>query len=98
MNMHDTLTKWLNETVVEWTLYQFYFKMEGTEWPEDRYELCFEPCLNGFDVAVYDKDLNLLHPKQCTNVNLGREDIRTVGAAAIRIAEPMVAAIKKSMI
>ena len=34
------------------------------------YEVCLEPCLNGFDVAVYD-DLNLVLPKKCTNLDNG---------------------------
>ena len=92
------MTKWLNWTIVEWRLYQFYFKMEGTEWPEDRYELCFEPCLNGFCVGVYDKNLNLLHPKLCTNVDLGKVTIREAAKKAVEISEGVVAAIKKSMI
>lgn len=36
---------------------------------DDKYELCLEPCLNGFDVAIYKRsNLNLVIPKRCTNI------------------------------
>jgi hypothetical protein len=41
-------------------------------------EICLEPCLNGFDVALYDDKQNLLLPKQCTNIN--PESIKDVGS------------------
>lgn len=30
-------------------------------------EICLEPCLNGFDVAIYENQ-SLLEPKVCTNI------------------------------
>lgn len=33
----------------------------------DGYEVCIEPCLNGFDIAIY-KDMNLQVSKICTNL------------------------------
>lgn len=36
---------------------------------EDEYEVCLEPCLNGFDVAIYDLEHQLVvRHKKCTNV------------------------------
>ena len=32
-------------------------------------EVCLESCLNGFDVAVYNKNKNLIGEKTCTNLN-----------------------------
>lgn len=31
-------------------------------------EICFERCLNGCDIAVYDLKQNLLEDKQCTDI------------------------------
>lgn len=43
-----------------------YYKYEF-----DKYQICIEPCLNGFDVAIYDtENLSLLEPKRCTNVQV----------------------------
>lgn len=40
-----------------------YFQYDG-----DGFHICLEPCLNGCDVAVYDKDLMLLEPKFCCDL------------------------------
>ncbi len=37
-------------------------------WKGDGVEICLEPCINGFDVAVYDLNMNLLEPKHCLNL------------------------------
>lgn len=34
----------------------------------DKYEICLEVCLNGYDVAIYDLHQNLLRDKVCTNL------------------------------
>ena len=39
--------------------YSYYF--EGKE-------LSLEPCLNGFDISLYDLDGVILRPKQCLNI------------------------------
>lgn len=31
-------------------------------------EICLESCLNGYDVAIYDKNLQIIGKKVCTNV------------------------------
>ena len=46
-----------------------YFSSEVTI-RHKRYEVCLEPCPNGFDVAIYD-DFNLVLPKKCTNLEQG---------------------------
>lgn len=52
-------------------------------------EICLEPCLNGCDVAVYDKRKDLLEPKYCTNLNrvfvMSEQD--TVALLAIKKAK-----------
>lgn len=35
---------------------------------DDKYEVCMESCLNGYDVAVYDLEQNLIGEKKCTNI------------------------------
>ena len=35
---------------------------------EDGREVSLESCLNGYDVAIYDKNLNLIGEKTCTNI------------------------------
>ena len=35
---------------------------------EDGGEICLESCLNGYCVGRYDKDLNLIGEKTCTNI------------------------------
>jgi len=32
-------------------------------------EICLESCLNGYDVAIYDKNLDLIGEKTCTNID-----------------------------
>ena len=44
------------------------------------FEICIEPCLDGYDVAIYDQNLNLLEPKQCTNISIGTKVINVVKA------------------
>ncbi len=39
---------------------------------EDGYEVCLEPCLNGFDVAIY-KNKDLVIEKVCTNIDIDVE-------------------------
>lgn len=41
----------------------YYFSYE---W-RNIYEICIEPCFNGFDIAIY-RSKHLLEPKQCTNL------------------------------
>ena len=41
---------------------------------EDGAELCIEPCLSGFYVALYDKDNELLLPKRELFTNIPYED------------------------
>ena len=41
---------------------------------DDKYEICLEPCMNGYEVAIYDLRQDLLKPKICTNLE-GSMDI-----------------------
>ncbi len=34
---------------------------------DEKYEVCLESCLNGYDVAIYDNNQNLIGEKECTN-------------------------------
>lgn len=44
--------------------FQHYFKHKMP----DGGEICLEACLNGYCVARYDKDLNIIGEKICTNM------------------------------
>lgn len=52
-----------------------HFKREGLQgsfghtftYKDGKYEVCLESCLNGYDVAVYDSEQNLIGEKECTN-------------------------------
>jgi len=41
-------------------------------------EIALEPCLNGYDVAVY-RNLELLEPKRCTDIKNANDPIELVG-------------------
>ncbi len=36
---------------------------------EDGREVCIEPCLNGFDIAIYNLDKDVIGEKTCTNMD-----------------------------
>jgi hypothetical protein len=65
---------------------------------EDEIEICLERCLNGFDIAVYDKAAKfLLLEKRCTNLSNERSYLESL-AAAIAIANEMYLEIKDVLI
>ena len=43
-----------------------------------KFEICLEPCLNGFCVAIYDNKQNLLEPKKCTKLTLKPDQLSNV--------------------
>lgn len=47
----------------------------------DEFELCIEPCLNGFDVSLYNLNQDLIYPKQCTNLTGTFTSLTAYGAA-----------------
>ena len=47
----------------------------------DGFELCLEPCLNGYDVALYDLDQDLIYFKECTNLTGVFTSLTAYGAA-----------------
>lgn len=54
---------------------------------DQKQEVCLEPCLNGYEAAVYDLNQNLVKPKVCTNiVELKPEDAYAVLHKALSIA------------
>lgn len=56
---------------IEGILNRYYYSYKT-----DKVEITLEFCLNGFDVAVYDLNENLLEPKVCTDFSL--EDFKTL--------------------
>lgn len=53
---------------------------------EDGREMCLEACMNGFDVALYDRDCNLLKEKMCTDLNMKKYNIHKALAVAVKMA------------
>ena len=43
----------------------FYWSYRASE----NVEVCLEPCLSGYCIGIYDKQENLLIPKECTNLD-----------------------------
>ena len=58
----------------------------------DGREVDLESCLNGYDVAIYDKDLNLIGEKTCTNTE-GME-FQIISGFSIGTGEALEDAIK----
>jgi hypothetical protein len=58
------------------------------------FEICLEPCLNGFDVAIYSNEQELLDSKQCTDMELPDAMDKTsqfiVIARALKIANELM--------
>ncbi len=54
------------------------FKRDGRQgsfghlwsYKNDKVEICLESCMNGYDVALYDLNQELLKPKICTDVDM----------------------------
>lgn len=71
-NMQNDLTITdFERVVVDAELY--YLRHEYIGFDAEVYELCLEPCFNGFDVANYlknDLGYNLTLPKYCTRVDM----------------------------
>lgn len=59
---------------------------------EDGGEICLESCLNGYCVGRYDKDLNLIGEKTCTNTE-GME-FQIVPGFSIATGEALEEAVK----
>ena len=61
----------------------------------DRYEICLEKCLNGFDVALYLNSF-LVGDKVCTNIsNLSNQTL--IKEEALRIANKKMNEIAKHL-
>ena len=74
------------------------FKREGSQGSfghrffaklEDGREVDLESCLNGYCVGIYDKDLNLIGEKTCTNIM-----IETQIMPGFRVGEALKKAIE----
>lgn len=56
-------------------------------------EICLEACLNGYDVGVYDKDLNLIGEKECTNIP-GMEEAQIMPGFSMGTGEALEQAVQ----
>lgn len=59
----------------------------------DKVEVCLESCLNGYDVAIYDLEQNLIGEKECTNVK-GIEEMQIMPGFSIGTGEALEKAIE----
>lgn len=57
---------------------------------ENKVEVSLESCLNGYDVALYDENQNLLQPKRCTNLKELLSDHTVALSKALEIANQMI--------
>lgn len=66
------------DLAVSWIAPGHFYLTTANTLPDD-YELCIEPCLEGWDVALYRKHW-LVRPKVCTRVPLDIERVLKVMA------------------
>lgn len=62
------------------------------------YVICLEPCLNGLDVAVYDKRLNLITDKVCLNETDRVKDTKYLMKRGVEEANKMLSRLINSRI
>lgn len=67
--------------------HRFYRKLE------DGREVDLESCFNGYDVAIYDKDLNLIGEKTCTDIE-GMLEMQIMPGFSIGTGEALEKAVK----
>ncbi len=67
--------------------HRFYKKLE------DGKEIDLESCLNGYCVALYDKNLNLIGEKICTNID-GMEEMQIFPVFSIGSGEALEKAVE----
>ena len=60
---------------------------------EDGREVCLESCLNGYDVAIYDKNKNLIGKKECTNIE-GMMEMQIMPGFSMGTSEALEKALK----
>jgi len=59
----------------------------------DKKEVCLEACLNGYDVAIYDKKGNLIGEKTCTNIK-GMLEAQIMSGFSILTGEALEKAVE----
>jgi len=59
----------------------------------DKYEICLESCLGGYDVAIYDLNQNLIGEKECTNIER-MEEMQIVPGFSLGTGEALEKALE----
>lgn len=67
--------------------HRFFMKLD------DGREVDLESCLNGYCVAIYDKDLNLIGEKTCTNIE-GMLEMQIMPGFSIGTGEALEKAVE----
>ncbi len=60
---------------------------------ENGMEICLESCMNGYDVAIYDKNKNLVGEKTCTNIE-GMLEMQIISGFSMGTGEALEKAVK----
>src|SRR3989304_6839056 len=77
------------------------FKREGSvgsfahyfTYTDGKYEVCLESCLNGYDVAIYDVNKDLVGEKECTNIE-GMLEMQIIPGFSMGTGEALEKALK----
>ena len=67
--------------------HRFYYKLK------DGREVSLESCMNGYDVAIYDKDLNLIGEKTCTDIDFIRCEYKKKSDFFLKLGEALIKAV-----
>jgi len=60
---------------------------------DGKYEVCLESCLNGYDVAIYDMNKNLIGEKECTNIE-GMLEMQIMAGFSMGSGEALTKAVE----
>lgn len=62
-------------------------------WKNDEIEVCLESCFNGYDVAIYDLNSDLIGKKTCTKIK-GMLESQVAPGFSIMTGEALTKAVK----
>ncbi len=62
-------------------------------WKNDEIEVCLDSCFNGYDVAIYDLNQDLIGKKTCTNIQ-GMLESQVAPGFSILTGQALMKAIK----
>ena len=77
------MTKLTTDNMLQLKDFEFINGFNGRHyfsWKSGEIEICLEPCMNGYDVAIYrfgpdERIAGIIEPKKCTDFNFGDSGI-----------------------